>query len=122
MTTMIPNQLPSITAKEITKPQSVSKDDSPPEPSLSEIETMVFHVLQANGDWVLIDRNRSSRVFNDSSSRRNALKRRGFEVVSRHVQGVRNYWARWPHGDITPLKVPSCSTDDKYTAFGHIPE
>lgn len=88
--------------------------------NLSDIEKMAFHVIQADGDWVLIDRNRAARSYNDSSSMNNALRRRGFEVTSRHVQGVRNYWARWTWGksEVEPPRVPSASTDTPSTAYG----
>jgi hypothetical protein len=126
---MIPARLDPIVAKRIVPPvipmgkkkgsaQGQHSHGVHP-PNLTDIERMAFHVLQAKGDWVLIDRNRAARSYNDSSSMNNALRRRGFEVTSRHVQGVRNYWARWTHktGAEPPL-VPAASTDGPGTSFG----
>lgn len=127
---MTPNKLYPINASHIVGPSIPRKGDASSAqgqhshgvrpPNLSEIERLVLLVLEADGDWVLIDRNRAGREYNDSSARNIALRRRGFEVTSRHVNGVRNYWARWTHGQkgLEPPLIPKASTDTKNTVFG----
>ena len=101
------------------KPASGGRDPKDREPSLHDIDRVVNRVLQADGRWVLVDRN-LVETGQSSTARYVALTRRGFEVASRHVEGVRNIWARWPHGNVD-VPIPAFNTDQGYeTDFGNL--
>jgi hypothetical protein len=85
-------------------------------PSLHDIDIVVHTVLLAEGDWVLVDRN-VAKEDHSSTARYIALSRRGFEVASRHVNGVRNIWARWPH-DPPRIELDAFSSDRNLMEFG----
>lgn len=93
------------------------------QPNLPEMDRLVHGVIAAKGQWVLIDRHEVVRGEREgSSSRYIALKRRGFHVVVRHVDGVRNFWARWPHPEPTLPDVTRFEFDDEFTAYGQAPD
>lgn len=77
---------------------------------LSDIDRIVIHTVNAGGEWVLVDRNIFEKQ-GQSSSVYIALRRRGFEVVVRHVDGIKNYWARWPHPMPTMPEFPKFEND-----------
>lgn len=99
-----------ITAKKLVPPLNGKVPSYAPD-KLSDIDRIVVLTIIANGEWVLVDRNifekqgQSSKVYI-------ALRRRGFEVVVRHVDGIKNYWARWPHRRPTMPKLPKFRGDD----------
>lgn len=77
---------------------------------LADLDRIAVRTIMAEGMWVLVDRNlfekrgQSSKVYI-------ALRRRGFEVVVRHVDGIKNYWARWPHPVPSMPELPKFKND-----------
>ena len=99
-----------ITAKELV-PALNGKMPGWSRDGLSDLDRIVICTIAAGGDWVLVDRNRFSKQ-GQSSSVYIALRRRGFLGAVRHVDGVKNYWARWPHPFPTMPEMPEFKGDD----------
>lgn len=93
-------------------------------PKLSEMDRLVFCVISAGGQWVLVDRHQmlpkkpDGKSADGSSARYIGLRRRGFQVGVRHMDGVKNFWARWPHGDPEMPGVTAFDFDDEFTTYG----
>lgn len=87
---------------------------------LSDIDRIVVCTIMANGEWVLVDRNVFEKK-GQSSKIYIALRRRGFAVVVRHVDGIKNYWARWPHDLPTVPALPAFKGDED-GMYGALPD
>ena len=89
---------PLITAAGLVPPLNGKMPRTAPD-HLSDIDKIVvLTILQSltEDPWVLVDRNPFEKQ-GQSSKIYIALRRRGFDVVVRHVDGIKNYWAKWPH-------------------------
>lgn len=88
-----------------------NKTPSFTEDRLSVLDRIVVCTIAAAGRWVLVDRNVFTKK-GQSSAVYIGLRRRGFEVAVRHVDGIKNYWARWPHAFPTMPEIPSFDGDE----------
>ena len=87
-------------------------------PALKPVEIAV-HLCIANApSWVLVERvPYNPRV--QSSPLYIALRRRGFDVSYRSAKGVKNVWARWPHGNVH-LDIAEYGGDLDEGSFGEL--
>jgi hypothetical protein len=103
----------AITAKELVPPLN-GKEPRHKDPNLEDIDRIVVTAImasQTSDPWVLVDRSAFLR-HGQSSKVYIALRRRGFDVVVRHVDGVKNYWCCWPHELPTMPELPMYDDDD----------